>query len=391
MVSLFVIAVCSAMAPLLTALCRKLVPDVVWLLLLGVVVGDSVLGWASISEGVTMVREIGMGLLFLIAGYEMAPRPLATRQGRSAALTWVICLITAFGIALLAVPSNSWRVAIALAICACSTALGTLLPILKQAGDDSTPLGRAVLLHGAMGELGPVLTMSLLLGVSGPLRSAIVLVIFMLISIAATTVPRRIVERIPWVGQTVKEGAETTSQSALRFLFALLTGLMALSEVFSLDLVLGAFAAGLVARALNPEGHKLEHKLEVVGFSFLIPVFFVTSGMAISLSDVSTEPVLLCAMVVTMLVARGVPVWLIEKFTTTGSGITTETDRMRLGLYSATGLPIIVAVTELAVHHDLLPKNIGSVLVAAGAVTVLLFPLLASLLDARNRRTASNS
>lgn len=384
LVSLFVIAVAAAIAPLLTSLVRGRVPDVVWLLALGVLIGPSALGWATAGEGVDMVRQIGLGLLFLLAGYEMEPRPLARRAGRSAAWLWLLCLAVGFGLVYLVVPGAEWKVAAALAICLCSTALGTLLPIIKTTGESDSPLGRAVLLHGAMGELGPVIAMSLLLSSKGALHSSLVLLAFAAATVAAAAVPRRIVEKLPWVGRAIDAGANTTAQTTLRFIFALLTGLMALSAVFELDVVLGAFAAGVVVRALTPDDeHLLERKLEVLAFSFLVPVFFVTSGMAIQVDAVAARPWLLVGFVAMIVVARGLPVFLGEKLFDTGSGLASDRDRVRLGLYSATGLPIIVAVTELATSQGLMPSDIASVLVASGAATVLLFPLLASLIGGR--------
>jgi Kef-type K+ transport system membrane component KefB len=62
----------------------------------------------------------------------------------------------------------------------------------------------------------------------------------------------------------------------------LLVSLLLLAGELGLDVVLGAFAAGFVLRGLLPQGHEsLEHKLEGLAFGLLIPVFFITSGMAI--------------------------------------------------------------------------------------------------------------
>lgn len=380
LVSLFVIVLVAAVAPLLAALTRGRVPDVVWLLVLGLLIGPSVLGWAHGGDSISFVREIGMGLLFLLAGYEMPPRPLRSRLGRSATLTWVICLGIAFGIATVVVPGHSWQVAAALGICLCSTALGTLLPILKSSGEAGTPLGKAVMLHGAAGELCPVIAMSLLLSSRGALTSTLLLLAFAVATLLAAAVPARILNRVPWIGRTIEAGSNTTAQTTLRFVFVLLMFLMAVSAVFDLDVVLGAFAAGAIVRAFVPEDHSLDEKLEVVAFSFLVPVFFVTSGMSISVAAVAANPGLLVVFVALMLVARGLPVYLLDRFTNTGSGIESDKNRMRLGLYAATGLPIIVAVTEVAVSEGLMPADIGSILVASGGFTVLLFPLLASLL-----------
>lgn len=378
--SLFIIVLAAAIAPLLAALTRGRIPDVVWLLIFGVLIGPSVLGWASDGGSIQLVKQIGMGLLFLLAGYEMPSRPLDSRAGRSAAVIWLACLGVAFGIAWQVVPERDWQVAAALAICLCSTALGTLLPILKASGEVDSPLGKAVMLHGAAGELGPVIAMSLLLSSHGAIASTLVLLAFMVAALLAAAVPWRIVNRLPWIGRTIEAGANTTAQTTLRFIFALLVLLMAISAIFELDVVLGAFAAGVIVRAFVPADHTLDEKLETVAFSFLVPVFFVASGMAISLDAVLANPVMLVVFVTLMIVARGTPVYLAERYLDTGSGLTTDRNKLRLGLYAATGLPIIVAVTEVAVSEGLMPEDIGSVLVASGGLTVLLFPLAASLL-----------
>ena len=127
----------------------------------------------------------------------------------------------------------------------------------------------------------------------------------------------------------------------------------------------------------------LTHQLETVGYSVFIPVFFVVSGMAISVAAVADAPWILVAAVASMLVIRGGGVWLSERVLRTSPGLTTTRERARVGLYAATGLPIIVAVTQVAVDNGLMAARISSVLVAAGAVTVLLFPLLAEMVRAR--------
>ncbi|WP_370890154.1 cation:proton antiporter [Janibacter sp. GXQ6167] len=385
-VSLFWIALAAVAAPLLAAATRRFVPDVVLLLVLGCLIGPHVLGWASTEGGVSLVREIGLGMLFLLAGYEIDTEALRGRSGKHAWLTWFLCVAVAMAMAWVLVPGHDWMVMLVLALCLTSTALGTLLPILKSTGQVDTPLGSAVLTHGAVGELGPVIAMALLLSTRTAWLSAGVLAIFAVLAVVVAVLPRRTIGRIPGVRQVLYDGASGTTQTALRVVFLLLLTLMALASVFDLDVVLGAFAAGIILRRLTPaEDHAIEERLESVAFSFFIPVFFVTSGMGIDVAAVGAEPLLLVSFVVMILLARGVPVWLRERFTDTGSGLTTKGDQVRLGLYAATGLPIIVAVTEVAVARDLMPEDIASLLVAAGAVTVLLFPLTVRLLPARAR------
>ena len=156
------IALAALLGPILALVTRRAIPDVVWLLVLGMVIGPHVLGVAHQTEPVEFLRELGMGFLFLLAGFEVSPTDMRGRQGARAMLTWIVSVVLGVGAAMLFV-GGEWRVAVVFAIAATSTALGTLLPILKDAGAMGTPLGRATMVHGAYGELLPIVAMSLLL------------------------------------------------------------------------------------------------------------------------------------------------------------------------------------------------------------------------------------
>lgn len=184
---------------------------------------------------------------------------------------------------------------------------------------------------------------------------------------------------MPGLRQIMAAEANTTGQTILRLAMFLLATLIMCTALFDLDAVLGAFAAGLILRTLTPPAalHMMTHRLEVVGFTFMIPLFFVVSGMGIDVSAVVAKPLGLFAVVVGILLCRGVPVLLAEHFFDTRSGLTTRAQKAQLALYSAAGLPIIVAVTEVATSSGLLEESTASLLVAGGALTVLLFPLWA--------------
>ena len=384
-VSLFIIAAAAAVAPLLSSLTHKRVPDVVWLLILGVIVGPNGLGLAASTEPIALFREVGMGMLFLIAGTEIDVEEVHGRAGRRSLLTWLACFGIGLAVSWAAVAaSGTTGVAaatyIALAIALTSTALGTLLPILMEAGVMGTTIGKAVLVHGAVGELAPIIAMSLLLSARSPWASAIILLVFAVASLVAVAIPTRFILKHPAFGRTILHGAQTSQKTLMRVVMVVLTGLMALSAVMELDMVLGAFAAGIIVRALAPGNFTMvEGELRTLGFSFLIPLFFVTSGMTISLSAVAAYPLLLVAFVGAILVVRGAPIILMERFHGSIERVG-WTDATRIGLYGATGLPIIVAVTELGVSTGVLPAWLASLLVVAGAMSVLLFPLVSFLM-----------
>ncbi|WP_227983439.1 cation:proton antiporter [Nocardia spumae] len=380
-VSLFWIALAAMAAPLIARLLRGYVPDVVVLLLCGMAIGPFGLHWADSAGGVDLLAELGLGMLFLLAGYELDPALLRGRSGRLAWSTWVCCLLFALALVALSAPEADFTAHIAVAIAMTSTALGTLLPIVKQAGELDRPLGRAVLAHGAVGELAPVVAMSLLLTSRSVGAAAVILVLFLMAAGLVGLLPRRMLDRVPGFGRVLTELSGGTAQLPVRAVFLLLMILMAVAEVFDLDVVLGAFAAGVILRRLIAAGHpEVGPSLETVGYGVLIPIFFVDSGMGIDIGAVIGEPVLWLAFVASIGVARGMPVWLSERFVAHGANLASGRERARLALYAATGLPIIVAVTQVATGAGLMGQKLASTLVAAGATTVLLFPLIARVI-----------
>lgn len=207
LVSLLWIASALVVSPVVVRATRGLVPDVVVLLVLGCVLGPSVLALAQVESGVELVRELGLGLLFLLAGTEIDPASLRGRQGRGAIWTWLLCLALALGVSWAFIPDATFSAAVVLALAVTSTALGTLLPILKDRDQLGGPLGTAVLTHGAVGELLPIVAMALLLSTRSTLASAGVLLAFFAVAALVAVLPHRLVLRVPGIGAALREGS----------------------------------------------------------------------------------------------------------------------------------------------------------------------------------------
>lgn len=215
------------------------------------------------------------------------------------------------------------------------------------------------------------------------------LVLFAVLAVVTVAVPARIFRRVPLLGRAFTAASNSTMQTTMRVTVWILITLMLLTAALELDVALGAFAAGLLLhaalRGAAPEhAGEIMHKVEVLGFSLLIPVFFLTSGMSIDVAAVLGVWPLLAGFVAMILLVRGLPVLCRELWTTTGSELTSVREKAALGLYSATGLPIIVAVTQIAAGSGLITVTTASAMVMAGAITVLVFPLLASRLTRRD-------
>ena len=385
LVSFAWIMAAALLAPLVSYMLGYRLPSVALLLIFGMIIGPSVLDLAAEDEGIEMLKELGVGALFLLAGFEIQISTLKTKKAGTALSTWIICALACGVGAYFLVDNVPGAIVVALALT--STALGTLTPMLKQDRILGTKVGNSVMIHGAIGEVAPITAMALLLGTRSTLTTMIILLFFIIIAVAVAIMPAAIASAIPWVKTAFISGAGSTNQTILRLIILILAILMAVTAVFELDIVLGAFAAGIILNRIIPDEfhRRLEHRLDVVFYSMLIPVFFVVSGMSISWDTIANNPWKVLGIPALILVTRGLPVFLRENVAHTGSDIETFRERLQVGLYSATGLPIIVAVTTLAVNSKIMEPENASIFVSGGALTVALFPFLASLVGGKKK------
>lgn len=381
LISLAIIALVAAACPIVAKLIpNKLVPETVFLLIAGAFLGPNLAGAIVLTDAVGLLSDLGLAFLFLLAGYEINPKSLTGRQGKRGLVTWCVSIVLAFVVVrVVGLLTENEIEAVAVAIALTTTALGTLIPILKERGLTGTRVGESILAYGTWGELCPVLAMALLLSTRAEWKTVLILLAFVAIAVVVAVVPAKAKKAGHKLFHFLTANAEGTSQTMMRSVVLLLVGLVALSAVFDLDIVLGAFAAGFVLRYIIPEGdHGLEKKLDGVAYGFLIPIFFVVSGAKIDLAAVFQQPVLLVGFILLLLLIRAVPIF---AALTTGKDtrdISTH-NRLTIALYCTTALPIIVAVTSVAVSANAMPQETASVLVAAGAITVFLMPLLGTL------------
>ncbi len=381
LVSLAVIALVALACPVAAKMIPgKLIPETVFLLMAGALLGPHMLNVIGITDSVALLSDLGLAFLFLLAGYEINPKEITGHQGKRGLVTWLVTFGLAFVVVRMSPDFSTGSIdGIAIAIALTTTALGTLVPILKERELAGTRVGDSIMAYGTWGELGPVLAMAMLLSTRSEWKTILVLAGFALLCVVMAVLPSKSKGAGNALFRFLSENANTTSQTVMRSVVFLLVSLIALSAVFDLDIVLGAFAAGFVLRYIIPEGnHDLEHKLEGVAYGFLIPVFFVTSGAKINLLAVFEKPLLLVVFIVLLLLVRTVPIY-VSLSTDKSTRDISSHNRLTIALYCTTALPIIVAVTSVAVASGAMAQDIASVLVAAGAITVFLMPLLASI------------
>ena len=381
--SLLVIALVALIGPLVAgAIPGKPIPEVVFLIFLGALLGPHMAGVLEIGEGVRTVSQLGAAFLFLIAGYEVNQRDLRSGLALSASVAWAGCFALGLVLVTLVVPGQPTSLHnLALVIVLTTTAYGTLAPILKERGTMGTMEGRAIVAHGVAGELFPILAIAILLTTGARWQAVLTVVVFFVVAVIMAIVParaRRMGSRMYHVVEKVRE-TNTNSQTLVRAVVVLLLVLVVFSALVQLDVALGAFAAGGALRYIIPDGdHALEQKIQAVGFGFLIPVFFVVSGAGIDLPSVMGNPIALLGTVALILVTRGLPV-LLSTFASRQTRGFSPIQRIEVTLYSTMALPLIVAVCSVAVDGGFMTAETSSILITAGAVTVLVVPALVSL------------
>jgi Kef-type K+ transport system membrane component KefB len=368
LVAVFVVAL---LAPVLLGLVPRLpVPQVVLLLVGGIVIGPQVLGVSS-PGSVQVLADVGLGFVFLLAGYEVDLRLFGEDAGRRAVLAWFVSLALAIAVVGLLSAVGLVRAFVPVALALTTTALGTLLPVLRENGLLSGRLGRYLLAAGGVGELFPVLAIAVFLGTQNRFTA--------LASLAAVGVlagvlglARRAVREGGRLATVVTLGQHSTAQITLRATILLLITLIAVTDEFHLDAVLGAFLAGVVLRhwvgAASPE---LEPKLDAVGYGFFIPIFFVYSGMSLDLDAIAEAPLRVVLFFGLMLAVRGLPALLVYR------GALPPRQRVQTALITATALPVLVALAEIGLRNGTMLSENAAALVGAGVLTVLVFPAAA--------------
>lgn len=381
-VSLAIIAAVAAAAPVIANLIpRKPIPETVLLLAGGAVLGPAMANVIWLDESVMLLSDLGCAMLFLLAGYEIDPKSITGREGKRGLLTWGVTLTLAFA-AVHCFTSVSARGldGLAVTIALTTTAIGALMPILKERGLLETRLGSSILSYGTWGELGPIVAMALLLSTRSTWVTVSILILFIAIAVLTAVFGHQSSKKEGPIRDIFFAGRDTTSQTFVRITLMLLIALVAISSLFHLDIVLGAFAAGFVLRYIIPEGdHDLEKKLDAIGYGFLIPLFFVISGARIDLFAVAQDPLLLIGFIVMLVLIRAVPIFLSMRSDKDPEvAALGERGHATVAAYCTTALPLIVAVTSVAVSARAMDAATASVFVSAGALTMLIMPLIAA-------------
>ncbi len=373
--TLALIALAAVLAPLVAELLRRFVavPELVLQIIFGIILGPYVLNLAHPNSVVSALSDFGLTYLMFLAGTEIEIETMRKGHAPRAVGAWMLSVLIALLFGAFLHATGLVLDSVVVALCLTTTALTTLVPMLRDAGVLQSSFGPVILSVGAVGEFGPILAVALLLTQRDARITALLLALFVVVAVIAALLAVQV--RPPGFILLLRRHLHSTSQLPVRISVLLVVLLAYLALKLSLDVLLGAFAAGVVVRLFirGEDTEQVTSKLEAIGFGFLIPIFFIESGINFDLHALIHQPKVLLLVpmfAIVFLITRGVPTFVFFR------NVLSKAQAHALAVLASTGLPLIVVITTIGVdEHKMKPQN-AAALIAAGMLSVLIFPIL---------------
>ena len=387
--NLFVVCLVGAAAPLALGFTPRLrLPAVVLEIVAGIVLGPSGLGWVEVDLPIEILSLIGLAFLLFLSGLEIDAGRLHGRVLRVGLLGYAVTLVIGVPIGL-GMDAVGWVSSPLLLVIALSaTSLGLVVPVLKDAGQAESEVGQTAIVAATIADLAAIVLLSVLFSASdGSPVSRLMLVVIFVALVAATGFALSRTGQSMRLGEVLLRLQDSTAEIRVRFAVVLLVAFTALAESVGLESILGAFLAGMVVGIVDRDSASHPHfrtKLAAIGFGFLVPVFFVSSGIRLDLRGLLDHPSALLrvpVLLLALLVMRGLPALLYVGTLGLRAALAT-------GLLQATSLPFIVAAAQIGMELGRISAVTGAAMICAGLLSVLVFPAAALTLLRRGDPTA---
>jgi Kef-type K+ transport system membrane component KefB len=380
-------------APLLLGFFPKVrMPSVVFELIAGIVVGPAVLGWVHVDPPVAVLSAVGLAILLFLAGLEIEFTKLRGQVLRLTAIGFVVSFLIALVVGLIFSAAGTVKSPLFLAIVLCATSLGVLVPVLKDANEIGSRFGQLVIAAGSIADFGAVILLSLFFSREAKSTTSQVLLLGGLVVVSILVgLTIKGVEHSQRIRDVLRRLQDTTAQIRVRGAFVLMIGLVALATNLGLEVILGAFIAGAILTLIDRDEMmthpEFRRKLEAVGFGVFVPIFFVTSGINYDLNALSGASTLarIPLFLLALVAVRGLPALVYR-------GALPRSKLLVAAIMQSTSLPFIVAATAIGRSIGVITAANQAALIAAGLLSVLVFPALGlALLKRDSSQPARNA
>jgi Kef-type K+ transport system membrane component KefB/Trk K+ transport system NAD-binding subunit len=373
--ALLLITVLAFVVPIIASRFRKmLIPTVVGEIFAGMIIGYSGLNIVEPSQTLTFLAEFGFAYLMFLSGLEVDfNQILRGADGRKkgilkhplsiAGLILIGTLGLALAFSFVLSHFNFTQSPFLLSLILSTTSLGVVVPVLKERDLLGSAFGQILLVTATVADFGTLLLLTVLLAVQSQgltLDLLLIPVLLMLFILAARSIQRFSSYSFPQ--RILRELSSATSQIRVRGAFALMVAWVVLAEALGVELILGAFLAGVIAGLISdPNEDSVKDKLDAIGYGFFIPIFFIMVGVEFRFQALLESPQALLLVPILILIAftvKVLPSWLLKlsfSWRETLSG----------GFLLSSRLSLIIAASSIAL-------GLGLINEAANAAIILL-------------------
>lgn len=382
--SIVAVTVLAFLVPVVLGRLKRIrIPVAVGEILVGVIVGKSGLNVITVDPVLELLSFLGLAAIMFVSGLEIdfglfrAGGPPPPRRARSYQPGVIAAVVLALSFA------GAWAYAgrleaqglvqsgLLTALVIATVGLSLIVPVLKERNLLGEPLGRFLIVAGVLGDFLPILGLAVLLPVFTPGGDpATVLWVSGLVLVAAVAYRLAKATRPFWA---LREFLHGTAQLGVRGAFALMLVFLVLAEAIGVEAVLGTFLAGMLVSLLaGGAREEMVHKLDVLGFGFLTPFFFITVGVQFDLPALLADPAALALVPVLLLVTIGVKlipglvllIWYPARQALAGAVL--------LG----TQMSVTIAAASLLARAGVVTPAVGQAFILVAMVTAIVCPIV---------------
>ncbi|ABO66709.1 monovalent cation:proton antiporter family protein [Geobacillus thermodenitrificans] len=378
--SLLIVVVAAFLTPIaLNRLRLQIIPVVVAEILVGIVIGKTGFDLVQPDMWIETLSTLGFLFLMFLSGLEIdfsmfANQPKTTGKQRKepnpfgvAPLIFVAIFALSYGLSYLFVVFGYIDNAFFMTLIISTISLGVVVPTLKDTNLMETTIGQTILLVAVIADLATMILLAVFVSLYEPEHGST----WLLLGLFACGVVFYFVGKHFKKRSFVETMAKETVQIGTRAVFTLMIVLVALSETFGAENILGAFLAGVLVSLLSPN-KELRHQLDSFGYGFLIPIFFVMVGVDLNLRSLITEPTILMMiplLFLALIVSKVVPVFLLRiwydtKMTLAASFLLVST------------LSLVIAAAAIAKRIGMIDETMEGALVLVAVLSSIVAPTL---------------
>ena len=355
------------------------VPTAVAEIIVGIIMGSSGFNLITSTHDLTLLSNLGVILLMFLSGMEIdfdllqrKNNPKGKSQAgktvdplKTAITAFIGIVIMAFVLAYVLRLTGLFSEVMLAAIILMTVALGVVIATLKEKDILGRPIGQTILLTAVLGEVIPLLLLTIYASINGGNAEQLWLII--LLFVAAIFLLRRFKQPYLWFAKITK----STTQLDIRLAFFLIFALVTVAETVGAENILGAFLAGMVMKLLEPS-EATKDKLTSIGYGFFIPIFFIMTGVGLNLRSLFAHPsslMLLPVLVIFLFIAK-VPVLL------TYVRYFQKKNAFAGGFLTATTITIVLPTLQVARKLHAITSTQSDAFILAAVIVCILSPIV---------------